>query len=97
MILYLYYLGEVIERSTNLHRKEYELYREYLFYHYWKVAIKTYKLFRIVELQQIFRTLRIFTVTTIEDLTLMNLMLSRAYLMCIQKKSIPINSKILII
>ena len=60
MILYLYYLGEVIEGSTNSRRKEYEPHREYLS---WKVAVKTYKLFRIVGLKQIFRTSRTFTVT----------------------------------
>ena len=54
MILYLYYLGEVIEESTNSRKKEYEPHREYLSYHYWKVAIKTYKLFRIVGPKQIF-------------------------------------------
>jgi len=54
MILYLYYLGEVIEGSTNSRRKEYEPHREYLSYHYWKVVVKTYKLFRIVRLKQIF-------------------------------------------
>ena len=70
MILYLYYLGEVIENSTNSRRKEYELHREYLSYHYWKVAVKTYKLFRIVRPKQIFRTSRTFTVTTVGDLTL---------------------------
>jgi len=70
MILYLYYLGEVIEGSTNSRRKEYEPHREYLSYHYWKVAVKTYKLFRIVGPKQIFRTSRTFTVTTVGDLTL---------------------------
>ena len=34
MILYLYYLGEVIENSTNSRRKEYEPHREYLSYYY---------------------------------------------------------------
>ena len=70
MILYLYYLGEVIEGSTNSRRKEYELHREYLSYHYWKVAVKTYKLFRIVRPKQIFWTSRTFTITTVGDLTL---------------------------
>src|SRR5213080_4812633 len=70
MILYLYYLGEVIEGSTNSQRKKYEPHREYLSYHYWKVAVKTYKLFRIVRPKQIFRTSRTFTVTTVGDLTL---------------------------
>ena len=70
MILYLYYLGEVIEGSTNSRRKEYEPHREYLSYHYWKVTVKTYKLFRIVRPKQIFRTLRSFTITTVGDLTL---------------------------
>src|ERR1044071_6743839 len=70
MILYLYYLGEVIENSTNSRRKEYEPHREYLSYHYWKVAVKTYKLFQIVGPKQIFQTSRTFTVTTVGDLTL---------------------------
>src|ERR1051325_8947676 len=70
MILYLYYLGEVIEGSTNSRRKEYEPHRKYLSYHYWKVTVKTYKLFRIVRPKQIFRTSRAFTVTTVGDLTL---------------------------
>ena len=30
MILYLYYLGEVIEKSATAHRKEYEPHREYI-------------------------------------------------------------------
>src|SRR5438270_3786736 len=34
MILYLYYLGEVIKKSATAHRKEYEPHREYLSYHY---------------------------------------------------------------
>ena len=70
MILYLYYLGEVIERSAPGRRKEYEPHREYLSYHYWKVAIKAYKLFRVVGPKQIFRTTGTFTVTTVGDMTL---------------------------
>src|SRR5205814_101957 len=58
------------EGSTNSRRKEYEPYREYFSYHYWKVAIKTHKLFRIVGPKQMFRTSRTFTVTTVGDLTL---------------------------
>jgi hypothetical protein len=70
MILYLYYLGEVIDKATGGRRKEYEPHREYLSYHYWKVAIKAYKLFRVVGPKQIFRTSRTFTVTTVGDMTL---------------------------
>src|SRR5213082_323286 len=40
MILYLYYLGEVIEKLATAYRKEYEPHKEYLSYHYWKMAIK---------------------------------------------------------
>jgi len=70
MILYLYYLGEVIEKSATARRKEYEPHREYLSYHYWKMAVKTYILFRIAGPKQIFRTSRNFTVTTIADMTM---------------------------
>ena len=70
MILYLYYLGEVIEKSATARRKEYEPHREYLSYHYWKMAVKSYMLFRIAGPKQIFRTSRNFTVTTIADMTM---------------------------
>jgi hypothetical protein len=65
MLLYMFYLGEILENDENPNR-DFKRHK-YVSLYYFKVAIKTYQLFRYVGPEQIYRTKNI-TITHISNL-----------------------------
>ena len=54
MLLYMFYLGEILENDENLNR-DFKRHK-YASLYYFKVVIKTYQLFRYVGPKQIYQT-----------------------------------------
>ena len=66
MLLYMFYLGEILETDEENPNRDFKRHK-YASLYYFKVAIKTYQLFKYVGLEQIYRTKRI-TITHISNL-----------------------------
>ena len=69
MILYMYYLGEVVNKTTDV-KRNYNAHRVYLSTYYWKLAVKTFYLFRLTGCRQIYRTSKRFKISHIVQLTM---------------------------
>ena len=66
MLLYMYYLGEIFETDEENPNRDFKKHK-YASLYYFKIAIKTYQLFRYVGPEQIYRTKHI-TITHISNL-----------------------------